>query len=135
MRALGRRLREPLDADERGKLLETLILHELRAQIAYSDIGGELSYWRTPSCTEVDFVWSRPGRATGIEVKSSSRLHEADGRALKELLAAGTIARARSPSPVSISAGFQPRSVASLAIECAACAADASSNAPTARIR
>lgn len=94
VRALARRLREPLDADERGKLLETLILHELRAQVAYSDIGGELSYWRTPSGTEVDFVWSRPGRATGIEVKSSSRWREADGRALKELLAAGTIQRA-----------------------------------------
>lgn len=48
VRALARRLREPLEAAERGVLLETLVFQELRAQMAYSGCGGELSYYRTP---------------------------------------------------------------------------------------
>jgi predicted AAA+ superfamily ATPase len=92
-RALGRRLREPLDSEERGKLLETLVFNELRAQIAYSGCGGELSYWRTPSGSEVDFVWTRGGRAVGIEVKAATRWRSADGRVLKELHEGGTLQR------------------------------------------
>ena len=91
VRALSRRLREPLDAAERGTLLETLIFHELRAQIAYSDCGGELSYYRTPSGTEIDFVWVRGGTAIGIEVKASARWRTEYGRALTELHGSGTV--------------------------------------------
>jgi predicted AAA+ superfamily ATPase len=94
VRALARRLREPLDAAERGTLLETLAFHELRAQIAYSDCGGELSYYRTPSGTEVDFVWTRARHAVGIEIKASERWRPEFGRALTELHAAGTIGAA-----------------------------------------
>jgi predicted AAA+ superfamily ATPase len=94
VRALTRRLREPLDAAERGTLLETLVFHELRAQIAYSDCGGELSYYRTPSGTEVDFIWKRAASATGIEVKASERWRPEFSRALTELHAAGVIGSA-----------------------------------------
>ena len=94
VRALGRRLREPLEATERGSLLETLVFHELRAQIAYSDCGGELSYYRTPSGTEVDFVWTRAAYAVGIEVKASARWRPEFGSALAELRAAGVIGSA-----------------------------------------
>ncbi|MGH8673363.1 MAG: ATP-binding protein, partial [Burkholderiales bacterium] len=93
-RALAHRLREPLDAAERGTLLETLVFHELRAQIAYAGIGGELSYYRTPSGTEVDFIWTRARAATGIEVKASERWRPEFARALNELRASGTIRRA-----------------------------------------
>jgi uncharacterized protein len=93
VRALGRRLREPIDAEERGRLLETLVFNELRAQIAYAGVGGELSYWRTPSGSEVDFVWTRANHATGIEVKSSTRWRASDGRVLKDLSKAGTLQR------------------------------------------
>ena len=55
-RALSGRLREPLDGLERGFLLETWVLHELRAAMASRNLGGSLHYWRTPSGTEVDFV-------------------------------------------------------------------------------
>lgn len=55
-RALAGRLREPLEGVERGFLLETWILHELRAAIALQNLGGELRYWRTPSGSEVDFI-------------------------------------------------------------------------------
>jgi predicted AAA+ superfamily ATPase len=93
VRALGRRLREPLDSEERGKLLETLVFNELRAQIAYSGCGGELSYWRTPSGSEVDFVWTRGAQAIGIEVKSAKRWRGADGRVLRDLHEGGTVQR------------------------------------------
>ena len=91
VRALSRRLREPLEGPERGALLETLVFHELRAQIAYSGCGGELSYYRTPSGTEVDFVWRRGRLAVGIEVKASPRWRPEYGRALAELHRAGVV--------------------------------------------
>ena len=94
VRALTRRLREPLDAAERGMLLETLVFHELRAQIAYSNCGGDLSYYRTPSGTEVDFIWTRARHAIGIEVKASARWRPEFNRALTDLHSAGVIAAA-----------------------------------------
>jgi uncharacterized protein len=89
VRALARRLREPLDAAERGALLETWIFHELRAHISYTACGGDLAYYRTTSGSEVDFIWSRGGRAVGIEVKASERWRPEHGRALRDLHDAG----------------------------------------------
>lgn len=86
-RALAGRLREPLDGLERGFLLETWMLHELRATIAYGNLGGELRYWRTPSGSEVDFVWTRGKRAVGIEVKAAARWRREFGGPLKSLIA------------------------------------------------
>ena len=94
VRALARRLREPLDAAERGTLLETLVHHELRAQIAYSGIGGDLAYFRTPSGTEIDFIWTRGKSAVGVEVKASERWRPEFSRALNELRAGGSVQRA-----------------------------------------
>ena len=91
VRALGRRLREPLEGAERGPLLETLVFHELRAQIAYSGCGGELSYYRTPAGTEVDFVWTRGRSAVGVEVKASERWRPEFSRALADLHRAGVL--------------------------------------------
>ncbi len=90
-RALSRRLREPLESTERGALLETLVFHELRAQIAYAGCGGELSYYRTPSGSEVDFIWLRGRQAVGIEVKASHRWRPEHGRALADLRTAGVV--------------------------------------------
>ncbi|MEW5982958.1 MAG: DUF4143 domain-containing protein [Acidobacteriota bacterium] len=90
-RALGGRLREPLDASERGFLLETWVLHELRAAIAYGNLGGQLAFWRTPSGSEVDFVWSRGPRAVGVEVKAARAWRPDDGTALKGLVSAGVL--------------------------------------------
>ena len=85
VRALGGRLREPLGDEERGRLLETYVLHELRAHLNRSGCGGRLSYWRTPAGSEVDFVWTRAARAVGVEVKASQRWRRGDGAALSEL--------------------------------------------------
>ena len=86
-RALAGRLREPLEAVERGFLLETWVLHELRAAQAIQNLGGELCYWRTPSGSEVDFVWARAARAVGIEVKASATWRREFGGPLKTLVA------------------------------------------------
>ncbi len=90
-RALAGRSREPLEGLERGFLLETWVLHELRAAIALQNIGGELCYWRTPAGSEVDFVWTRGRRAVGIEVKASARWRTEFGAALKSLVADGIV--------------------------------------------
>jgi predicted AAA+ superfamily ATPase len=89
-RALAGRLREPLDGMERGFLLETWILHELRAAISFQNTGGELSYWRTPAQSEVDFVWTRARKAIGVEVKASTQWRGFGGP-LKALIGDGVI--------------------------------------------
>jgi predicted AAA+ superfamily ATPase len=91
VRALAGRLREPLDAAERGFLLETWILHELRAAMAIQDTGGQLHYWRTPGGTEVDFVWTRATHAVGLEVKAATVWRDEYGAALKSLIDQGSL--------------------------------------------
>jgi len=93
-RGLAGRLREPLNDTERGPLLETLVLHELRAAIAYQNLGGTLSYWRTPSGAEIDFVWERGDKRVGIEVKASKRWRSEYGSALADLKKEGRITAA-----------------------------------------
>jgi predicted AAA+ superfamily ATPase len=90
-RALAGRLREPLTDLERGFLLETWILHELRAAMAFQKLGGRLHYWRTPSGSEVDFIWTRGDRAVGVEVKATARWRSEFGRTLKGLITEGTL--------------------------------------------
>ena len=90
-RALAGRLREPLDGLERGFLLETWVLHELRAAIAFRNLGGRLHYWRTPSGSEVDFIWTRGDRAIGVEVKAASTWRREFGSTLKALIADGAL--------------------------------------------
>jgi predicted AAA+ superfamily ATPase len=62
-----------------------------RAQVGYAGLGGSLAYYRTPSGTEVDFVWSRGQRAVGIEVKASPRWRPEFGSALAELHGLGVL--------------------------------------------
>jgi predicted AAA+ superfamily ATPase len=84
-------LREPVDGSERGFLLETWILHELRAAMAMQDTGGELHYWRTPSGSEVDFVWTRGPHAVGVEVKAATSWRKEYGAPLKALMDQGNL--------------------------------------------
>jgi predicted AAA+ superfamily ATPase len=94
VRALSGRVRDPISPEERGTLLETLVLHELRSHMAAASTGGELRYWRTPAGVEVDFVWARGGKAVGFEVKSSASWRSQYGKALKELLVSRSLKRA-----------------------------------------
>lgn len=91
VRALGGRAREPLEASERGFLLETWVLHELRAAMAFQNSGGQLHFWRTSHGTEVDFIWTRADRAVGIEVKASTRWRPEFGGPLKGLIEEGVV--------------------------------------------
>lgn len=93
VRAITGRLRDAPSEQERGVLLETYVLHELRAAMNLQSSGGQLSYWRTPSGSEVDFVWTRANRSVGIEVKSGSRWRQHDGAALKQLVEQKTVRR------------------------------------------
>ena len=94
-RAMRADLRGPLAARDRGHLLETFVLSELRAHIHYANLGGSLSYWRTPSGTEVDFVYTSPGgHHTAIEVKAAHRWRREDGDGLRQLHDGVPLARA-----------------------------------------
>ena len=53
--------------------------------------GGQLSYWRTPSGSEVDFIWSRGERAVGIEVKAAAVWRREYGAPLKSLIDAAAV--------------------------------------------
>jgi len=94
VRAVLQRLREPLEGAERGHLLETFVLHELRAAISIANIGGTLAYWRTPSGSEVDFVWTRGSKSVGIEVKASTTWRSEFGVSLEEMRADRVVQRA-----------------------------------------
>src|SRR5438128_10442606 len=72
---------------ERGFLLETWKLDEMRAVTEFPSLAGELRHWRTPSGSEVDFVWTRAKRAIGIEVKASGHWRHGFGEPLKSLIA------------------------------------------------
>jgi len=79
------RPRGPLDRPEEieGHALEGLVGQHLRAWIAYSDDDWSLSFWRTRSGVEVDFVVYGPGGLFAIEVKNSARIRPQDLRSLK----------------------------------------------------
>jgi predicted AAA+ superfamily ATPase len=85
VRAIQNRLREPLESAERGPLLETLVFHELRSWMNISGCGGELYYWRTPSQTEIDFIWTRGKQAVGFEVKAATVWKKEYSSALNQL--------------------------------------------------
>jgi predicted AAA+ superfamily ATPase len=94
VRAILGRVRDPLESVERGQLLETLVLHELRAWMSIGNTGGSLSYWRTPSGSEADFIWTRGAQAVGVEVKAAKEWKPDHGRVLNELLDEKIVQRA-----------------------------------------
>jgi predicted AAA+ superfamily ATPase len=61
--------------DWQGYLMETWIAHEIRAFLDLNKVKGVLSYWRTPSGSEVDFVWNYGESYVLIEVKSSRKFN------------------------------------------------------------
>lgn len=75
----------PLDSPEEveGMALQGLIAQHLRAWVSYRNMPAELSYWRTKSGSEVDFVVYGEDVFVAIEVKRSRNVHHTDLRALK----------------------------------------------------
>jgi predicted AAA+ superfamily ATPase len=78
------RPRGPLDspAEMEGVALETLVAQHLRAFCQLRRGGGQLSFWRTRSGLEVDFVAYGPDLFLAVEVKRSRRIGRSDLKAL-----------------------------------------------------
>ncbi len=74
-------------------LLETHLLHELRAAASYQNVGGEFFFWRTAAGVEVDFIWKRSTHAFGVEVKAAKNWRRENNKGLIELLSSGVISR------------------------------------------
>jgi len=75
----------PLDRPEEksGAALEGLVAQHLRAWIDYRRPECHLSYWRTSSGSEVDFILYGKDLFWAIEVKNASTIHPQDLRSLK----------------------------------------------------
>ncbi|MFZ4394964.1 MAG: ATP-binding protein [Kiritimatiellia bacterium] len=71
-RALSGRLPYPPTSEELGPLLETWLLGELMAHIAYRQLGYTLHFWRSPDGVEVDFLCETAKGYTAIEVKAAA---------------------------------------------------------------
>jgi predicted AAA+ superfamily ATPase len=65
----------PVGAEERGPLLEGLVLNILRAHNSHSDLFDEVFYWAPAQArlTEVDFVLRRGRDFLAVEVKAQPR--------------------------------------------------------------
>lgn len=75
----------PLDRPEEidGAALEGLVAQHLRAWIAYGGDKEALSYWRTRSGVEVDFIIYGASGITAIEVKNRAQIRSEDLRGLR----------------------------------------------------
>lgn len=82
-RALSGRSAYPPSSEERGALLETYILQELRAYLSYKGKPYPLLYWHTYAGTEVDIVFEAQDTFVAIEIKSSENWNDRYGRGLR----------------------------------------------------
>lgn len=74
---------------EFGKSFEHYILMELRAFQAYRNPDLPISFWRTSSGQEVDFILGDKDLA--VEIKGKGRVHEGDLRSIPVLLEDGPV--------------------------------------------
>lgn len=76
--------RPVLGSPDFGKSFEHYILMELKAYQAYRNPDMPISFWRTSTGQEVDFIAG--DKTLAVEVKGSRRVHEGDLRPLSALL-------------------------------------------------
>lgn len=69
-----------------GAALEGLVAQNLRAWISYTSTKHSLSFWRTRSGVEVDFIVYGTLGFWAIEVKNSSKVRQEDTKSLKSFL-------------------------------------------------
>ncbi|MDH3404642.1 MAG: DUF4143 domain-containing protein [Acidobacteriota bacterium] len=84
-RALTGRQAYPPTPEELGPLLETLVLHELRAFLGYTGRDYPLYFWRTYDGAEVDLFFETEDGFVAIEVKSAKRWDKRFHRGLRRL--------------------------------------------------
>ncbi|MEX1184770.1 MAG: DUF4143 domain-containing protein, partial [Gemmatimonadota bacterium] len=82
------RPRGPLDrpGEIDGAALEGLVAQHLRAWCAYTRGSNELSYWRTRSWVEVDFIVYGEAGFWAIEVKNAAKVRPQDLRPLRSFV-------------------------------------------------
>lgn len=84
-RQLGGTAHLRLHPEERDALLETFVLHELRAYLHYSALEYPIAYWQVHGGAEVDFVVETREGLVGIEVKSGARWDARFGAGIRSL--------------------------------------------------
>ena len=83
VRTLSNRIRKELSDSEKGFILETYILHELKVWNQLHDWGSKIYFWKTHNNAEIDFILEIEDQRIGIEVKASSTWKREFGRHLK----------------------------------------------------
>jgi len=78
-----------IGSPEFGKAFEHYILMELKAYQAYRNPDWPISFWRTSTGREVDFILG--DKELAMEIKGSSRIHEGDIGSLQALLEDGPV--------------------------------------------
>jgi uncharacterized protein len=85
--------RQPqIGSQEFGKAFEHYLLMELKAYQAYRNPEMSISFWRTSTGREVDFILGDKDLA--VEIKGSARIHDGDVRSLQALLEDGPVRNA-----------------------------------------
>ncbi len=84
-RALSGRLPYPPTQEELGPLMETWILHEVRAWLHYTGRHYPLHYWRNYDGTEADLLFETSEGWVAIEIKASDRWDKRYNRGLRRL--------------------------------------------------
>lgn len=84
--AAERPLSGALADESAGPLLEQWVAQELIARAGYRGRGHRVSFWRTTSGAEVDFVWETPREDLPIEVKWTARPRPGDARHVETFL-------------------------------------------------
>lgn len=84
--------RQPkIGTPEFGKSFEQLILMELMAYKAYRNPEMEITFWRTSTNQEVDFIINE--KELALEIKSSQKIHESALKGLRALKEDGPVKR------------------------------------------
>ena len=85
VRALSGRLPYPPTAEERGPLLETIVLNEIRAFLSYSGRHYVPHYWRSYDGAEVDVLCETATGFVAVEIKASTRWDTRFNRGLRRI--------------------------------------------------
>lgn len=84
--AAGMSLSAPLLPETGGALLEQWVGLELLHRVGYAGRTQTVSFWRTASGAEIDYVWQRPDEDIPIEVKWTENPRAADARHIETFL-------------------------------------------------
>ncbi len=84
-RALSGRLPYLPSPEEMGALLETYILHEVRAYLEYSSLHYPLHYWSSHDGVEVDIFCETKSGYLALKCKSSGRWDNRYGKGLQRI--------------------------------------------------